>query len=72
MPVPLAYLPSSTDLARAASTASPTSTFSRSSPISTASAAAVVPFGLVTCWRSVPGSSGLLEVEWFSLLYEFD
>ena len=54
------YLPSSTDLARAASTASASSFFSRSSPIRTPSAAAVVPFGLVTCLRSTAGSSRLV------------
>ena len=60
---PRSYLPSSTDLARAASTASASRFFSRSSPISTPSAAAVVPFGLVTCLRSTAGSSRLSAAE---------
>ncbi len=58
--MPCGYaLPSSTDRTRAASTASPTSFSSRPSSMKTASAAAVVPFGLVTCRRSSAGSSAL-------------
>lgn len=55
----LLYFPSSIDRSRAASTASVSRLVSRSSSISTPSAAAVVPLGLVTCLRSTAGSSRL-------------